>query len=71
MIKVLLIMKNVIKAIILGAIVFAVCYLFGAFIKMDMNLLNWTQEERAVLVLCYGSFYVISVILAFRLPKAL
>jgi len=64
-------MKNVIKAITLGAIVFAVCYLFGAFIKMDMNLSNWTQEDRSILVLCCGGFYIISVILAFRLPKAL
>lgn len=64
-------MKNIIKAITLGAIVFAVCYLFGAFIKIDMNLLNWTQEDRAILVLCCGSFYIISVILVVSLRKAL
>ncbi len=49
-------MKNVIKEITIGAIVFVICYLFGAFITNEMDASNWTTYGRAYLVVCFLCF---------------
>ncbi len=58
-------MKNIIKAIALGAIVFAVCYLFGAFIMLDLNIYRWSFDIRLITgVLFFVTVSCILVLLA-------
>ncbi len=58
-------MKNIIKAITLGAIVFAVCYLFGAFIMLDLNIYRWSFDIRLITgVLFFVTVSCILVLLA-------
>ncbi len=41
-------MKNFIKAITIVAIVFVICYMFGAFVMLDLNVYNWSFDVRFV-----------------------
>lgn len=36
-----------------SVILFAICYLITSFIKVDLNMVNWSEDTRIVLILCW------------------
>ncbi len=58
-------MKNFIKAITIVAIVFVICYMFGAFIMLDLNIYRWSFDIRLITgVLFFVTVSCILVLLA-------
>lgn len=52
-------MKNFIKSIANGVIIFLLIYLIGAFICADFNISHWTIQQRGLTALVGGTMGII------------
>lgn len=55
-------MKSVKLSFIIGIILTIIVYLISAFIKMDLNPANWSEDDRSCAVIIWVFFQIIQMV---------